>query len=165
MHIPGNQRFGFGRLNSILGSNNSNNCQYVWDEASVALKNPYFDEKMYREAKLADRIDIESCMTVEQKKEVIDKVFSENEQLIMDISYAGPAEWKQLDSQLTFLLDGAFTLAEHKAQLQISMSNIQQTRSVNDGWMSCHDMETLLSLTQKRKFTTSESAKFIGTRN
>ncbi len=165
MDFPIDARNGFARLNLALGAKSSINCQYVWDESSVALKNAYFDEAAYRFSKLTLLAQRESCLSLEQKECVLDVVLAENQQLLMDISYAAPDQWKQLDAQLMFLLDGAITLAEHEEQLQISMKNISKSRSLDNSWMSLHDVNEMLTLSSRRKSPSSEASKFVGARH
>lgn len=165
MQYSGNHKPGFARINSLLGGGTNNSaCNYVWDESSVVLKNQYFDENVYRQSKLVKLAEKESCLTIQERLEVLNRVFAENEQLMLDISYAGPEEWKKLDHQMEFLIEGAFTLAEHEISLRISRQNIQEARPLADSWMSYQDVNEMINFSNQkrsRRFDNPDLLKFV----
>lgn len=154
---------GFGRVNSLLGaSSHKNTCQIVWDESNaVVVKNSYFDEDMFRRTKLAILIDKESSLSINELRELLDEVLNQHPQLLLDISYAAPMQWKDLDRRLDTLLAEALIEAEHKAHLRKSMNNIQQAQNLLDGWMSYQDVNAMVALSQKRRFDSPSLGKFV----
>jgi hypothetical protein len=156
----------FLRLNSLMGqSSPAAICPFVWQDDNVVLKNVDFDEEAYRQSKITVLLlKRDSVLSTSERVSLVHKVIDENEELLLQISFASPENWKQLDTQMDYLIESAFMLAEHEAQLRISVSNIQQSRTMDDGWMSYHDVRAMLALNQHRKAVTGEPSKFVNSR-
>jgi hypothetical protein len=153
---------GFGRVNSLLGAApGANNCQYIWDGNSVVLKDPGFDEEMFRRVKLARLIDKDTCLSISDLRTIVDKVLGENARLLLDISCSSPETSGKLERQLDRLLDQEVVEAENEAQLRISKSNIKQAQPLTDGWMSYQEVDAMMALLHKHKFEAPDRCKFV----
>ncbi len=163
LQFPGQAKHGFSKLNAVLasGSNLQTSCPYVWDSDSVILKNPNFDELSYRSSKVNSAFQKDSGLTLAERKAVLDQVFESNQSLLLEISYASSQTAKKLDKELDKLILNALTEAEHQSSLRISKDNIARSRSLTDGWMSYADVNEMLSLSQRRKFSAPDREKFV----
>jgi hypothetical protein len=154
---------GFARINSLLGATAAYNvCHYVWNEDNtVALMNSYFDEEHYRRSKLAAFVEKYSSLSFSDLKAIVDRVFAEHQQLVLDISWASPENWKELDRKLDAILHEEVISAENEAQLKISRNNIKRVQPTGDSWMSYQEVNAMLSLLSRHKFDPPVPGKFV----
>lgn len=161
-HLVMNAKFGFARVNSILGSSAVHSpCPYVWDDSAVVLMNADFDEVSFRFDKLRELFDRGLSLSFDQIEAVFDAVVHRETQLMLRISFALPQDREALNHEFDTLLDEAIAYAEHQQSLKISKENIIKSRPLIDGWMSYDDVSTMVQLAQKRRFSTPEKGKFV----
>ena len=161
-HSVMNAKFGFARLNSILGSSAVQSpCPYVWEESAVFLMNAQFDESAFRYEKLTELFSRDLSLTFAEIEVVYDLVIGDHSELMTRISYALPSERGELEQELNYHLNQAIAHVEHQNSLKKSRSNIINARSLDNGWMSYDDVNQMMQLGQKRRFSAPEKAKFV----
>lgn len=158
----------FAFLNSALRAPASamRACPYSWDDDTVMLKNPDFNEQAYKAAKLEALFQKESVLSIQERMNVLANVFYQHEDLILQISYATNCQWQELNRQLDLIIESVYEEKEHEMQLRISRDKIQKAQMLDNGWMSSQDVNQLLSLGAKRngQAASPNPLKFVNTR-
>jgi hypothetical protein len=155
------QRLSFNRLNSALlkSSSKPGFCQYVWVENSVALKNPAFDETMFRKCKIARMIDVNTLLSIAELQQILDQVISANAQLVLDISYATKDNWQSCDARFNEILDCAVAEAAAASEL-ISEHHLYHNASFADNAKAAKQHLDSKGLSKGRKLEFPAQVKF-----
>ena len=157
-HIPGFS--GFTRLNNIYGSGN-NPAQYRWNGNDVVLKQGDFNEEAYLTSKMDLLTKKESDLPADGRKKVLEQVTQENQTLLFDMSSAPEPHLERLNERFDFLLQAAFSNAEHEFHVKKSREKITKSHTLGEGWMSAGAMNDLVRLNGIVKQPPPDARKFV----
>ena len=151
---------GFSKLNQVLG-NTKPAIPYSWNGSEVLLRSGKFDQRKYLDGKIFVLKQRDTVLSIEQRKEVFDRVVSENKNLLFDMHGAQFEQQQQYDQKFNLLLEAAFTRAENEHNLKISKENIKNTLPVSDSWMDVSQVNKLMRLVSTNPGEAPNPHKFI----
>lgn len=160
MHSSVGVKACFAKLNSALGSCGSPS-PYVWDDGLLFQRNMQFDEAEFRKGKLEVLLNRELGLSILERKQAFDQVVFVEKQLLTQMSHVSVADRQVLEQRFDQLVLEAIVEAESQASLRISKENIINSRPLNDGWMCYEDVNTMVQLAQKRRFSAPDKGKFV----
>ena len=157
------QRLSFNRLNNALlkSSSKPGFCPYVWVDNSVALKNPSFDEAMFRKCKIARMVDMNTPLSIAELQQILDWVISDNAPIVLDISYATQDKWQSCDLQFNEILDSTLAEAGAQAELRIAHNYVMNARAAENERLPYQELSAVSSLAIGRKLEFPAQTKFI----
>lgn len=150
------QQIGFSSVNAFMNQGTQaesiqggQNYQYLWLDTELILIDGQIDRESVLERQMPYLQNRESILDDEQFARVIDKVFADNQPLLMEMSHAGAGDLVFLDKALESLIEKALVQEEHKLRVKLCRTRIQNTQRLNDGWMSFEDVNTMVNIWNK----------------